>query len=96
MYLNIHNLPYIPMIICVILIITVWAQKSDIPFEVNSFLKQKDTQSVAEMIGLYSKLRETARNAMSGTSKQKNTARIANTVAEAILKERVKSGEERV
>jgi len=66
---------------------TVWAQKSDIPFEVNSFLKQKDTQSVAEMIGLYSKLRETARNAMSGTSKQKNTARIANTVAEAILKD---------
>jgi hypothetical protein len=59
----------------------------DVPSEVMSFLKSAKTsvvQKVGEMNTLSSKLRETARNAMSGESINANKARIANEVAESI------------
>ena len=59
----------------------------DVPSEVTSFLKSANTstvQKVGEMNTLSSKLRETARNAMSGESVNANKARIANEVAESI------------
>jgi hypothetical protein len=59
----------------------------DVPSEVTSFLKSANTsivQKVGEMNTLSSKLRETARNAMSGESINANKARIANEVAESI------------
>ena len=61
--------------------------KKDIPKEVKSFLKKakkSSVQKVGDMNELSSKLRETARNAMSGESVNANKARIANEVAESI------------
>ena len=61
--------------------------KKDIPKEVKSFLKKakkSSVQKVGDMNELSSKLRETARNAMSGESINANKARIANEVAESI------------
>ena len=61
--------------------------KKDIPKEVKSFLKKakkSSVQKVGDMNELSSKLRETARNAMSGESINANKARIANEVAKSI------------
>ena len=68
---------------------TPWAQRNDIPedlraaFGENGILGERTT--VRELYGLYSSMREIARNAMAGENVNKNTARIANRVAEAIL-----------
>lgn len=68
------------------------AQQEDIPSVARQLLSEDggawqgtQTQSVAELHGLYSKLREVARNARSGTAPQRNKARIADLMAEAIL-----------
>lgn len=45
----------------------------------------QDVDTVAEMHDLYSELRQLARNAMAGDIKNKNQARMANKVADAIL-----------
>lgn len=67
------------------------AQVNDIPRVVRSLLIDesgfKDAETVAEMHGLYSELRRVARSAMAGNDKNKNTARIANELAEAILED---------
>jgi len=79
---------------------TPMAQRPDIPSEARAVLEdawgkagmpfddapgRATDQSVAEMHGLYSKLRETARNARSGVAPQNNKARIADELADAIL-----------
>jgi hypothetical protein len=43
--------------------------------------------SASELHGLYSKLRETARNARAGTKTQPNLARVADKIADAILRD---------
>lgn len=67
------------------------AQMKDIPEAALRFLGREgefgDQETVREMHGLYSALREDARNAMAGTNQQKNRARIANSVADAILED---------
>lgn len=64
---------------------TPWAQADDIPRQVRALLDQPETQTVAELHGLYSKLRQVSRSAMAGNDQNKNMARIANDVADAIL-----------
>lgn len=66
---------------------TPWAQKEDIPPQVLRLLEEDEVQTVNELHGLYSKLRQVARTAMAGTNQNKNMARIANTVADAILED---------
>lgn len=67
------------------------AQRNDIPQVVMDLLAGDDgfadAETVAEMHGLYSELRRVARSAMAGNDQNKNKARIANTVADAILKD---------
>lgn len=67
------------------------AQRNDIPQVVMELLAGDsgfgDAETVAEMHGLYSELRRLARSAMAGNDQNKNRARIANTVADAILKD---------
>lgn len=46
-----------------------------------------DVEPVKEMHGLYSELRRMARSAMAGNDQNKNRARIANEIADAILKD---------
>lgn len=68
---------------------TSYAQRSDIPRAVRDLLENADvygeTATVKEMHGLYSELRRVARSAMAGNDQNKNMARIANDVADAIL-----------
>lgn len=70
---------------------TPWAQRRDIPADLQAVLDPKgplgEAASGAELHGLYSEMRRIARSAMAGTNQNKNTARIANDVAEAILKD---------
>lgn len=69
---------------------TVWAQERDIPRVARELLERTgsgETQTVAEMHGLYSELRRVARSAMAGNDQNKNMARIANEVADAILED---------
>lgn len=72
---------------------TVWAQREDIPRVVSRFIEiagggeAPGEQTVAELHGLYSKLREIARTARAGTSVQRNKARIADNIADGILED---------
>ena len=74
------------------------AQQDDIPAVARRLLGRasgkdvspaeiQDVDSVAEMHGLYSELRRVARTAMAGTDQNKNKARIANEIADAILRD---------
>ena len=67
------------------------AQAADVPQAVRRFLGEDgefgNVETVAEMHGLYSELRRVARSAMAGNDVNKNRARIANNVAEAILRD---------
>ena len=70
---------------------TPWAQRGDVPADLKAAFGPDgalgDTTTVAELHGLYSELRRISRTAMSGTNQNKNLARIANEVAEAVLKD---------
>lgn len=70
---------------------TPFAQRGDIPRAVSDLLENPDVYgeqaTVAELYGLYSELRRVSRSAMAGTDQNKNKARIANEVAEAILED---------
>lgn len=67
------------------------AQQDDIPSIVRQMLAQdannpmRDFEAVSEVHGLYSELRREARSAMAGNDQNRNRARIANTIAEAVL-----------
>ncbi len=67
------------------------AQQGDIPQIARELLSGEsnnplgDFETVNEMHGLYSKLRETARAARAGNNQQRNMARIADNIADAIL-----------
>ena len=65
------------------------AQQEDIPAIARELLASDNglglNTNVAELHGLYSKLRETARAARAGTNQQRNKARIADDIADAIL-----------
>lgn len=67
------------------------AQQDDIPRIVRQMLAQdannpmRDFEAVSEVHGLYSELRREARSAMAGNDQNRNRARIANTIAEAVL-----------
>lgn len=63
------------------------AQKSDIPGVIGVLKDFGDVETVAEMHGLYSELRRVARSAMAGNDQNKNKARIANEIADAILQD---------
>ena len=69
------------------------AQRDDIPRVVQELLGPDSNsafgefETVSEMHGLYSKLRETARAARSGTNQQRNLARISDEIADAILED---------
>ncbi|AUQ57694.1 hypothetical protein PhaeoP30_00753 [Phaeobacter inhibens] len=66
-----------------------YAQRNDVPRAIRDLLESPevygDTATVREMHGLYSELRRVARSAMAGNDQNKNTARMANEVADAIL-----------
>ena len=68
---------------------TPWAQRRDIPADLKEAFGENGAlgkaTTVAELHGLYSEMRRISRSAMSGTNQNKNLARIANDVAEAIL-----------
>lgn len=70
---------------------TPFAQRNDIPRAVNDILNNPeiygDQATVREMYGAYSELRRVARSAMAGNDQNKNMARIANDVADAILED---------
>ena len=72
------------------------AQQGDIPAIAKRLLSRNadgsvdpsqigDTDTVAELHGLYSELRRISRDALSGTSQNKNLARISNDLADSIL-----------
>lgn len=64
------------------------AQREDIPAIASKLLGEsglKDTTTVREVHGLYSKLRQVARNARSGTAPNENLARISDMLADAAL-----------
>jgi hypothetical protein len=66
------------------------ALADDIPIEARRLLGEDgfgDATSVRELHGLYSRLRRTAREAMGQTVPNENRARIANNLAEAILRD---------
>lgn len=67
------------------------AQQSDFPGIARQLLLSpdgfKDAESVGELHGLYSELRRIARSSMAGNDQNKNRARIANDIAEAILRD---------
>lgn len=67
------------------------AQRVDIPRPVLDLMAREEVYgqaaSVNDMHGLYSKLRQVARSAMAGNDQNKNMARIANSVADAILED---------
>lgn len=63
--------------------------KSDIPSAANKFLKatkKTGMDRVDEVNALYSAMRDTARNAVSGDTVNRNQARVANDIADSILK----------
>lgn len=68
-----------------------YAQRSALPEAAREVLTAgnvyADTASVNDMHGLYSDLRETARNAMAGEVKNSRLANVANEIADAILKD---------
>ncbi len=72
---------------------TARARAGDIPIEARQLLGADDeggfgdTTTVQELHGLYSRLRQTAREAMGQTVPNENRARIANTIADAILRD---------
>lgn len=71
---------------------TARAQAGDIPQVVRQLLLDPEgglgeATTVRELHGLYSALREEARNSMAGTQVNRNRARIANAVADAILED---------
>lgn len=67
---------------------TVWAQQGDVPVVVRRMMEQEGApQSVEEMLGLYSELRRVAREAASGPAPNKNRERLANAVAESVMKD---------
>lgn len=65
------------------------AQQGDFPRSARQLLIEDggfgDKETVAEMHGLYSELRRFSRSAMAGNDQNKNAARIANEIADAIL-----------
>lgn len=67
------------------------AQEADMPRVVQRLLLSdggfSGEETVSEMHGLYSELRRVARSAMAGNDQNKNLARIANNVADAILRD---------
>ncbi|KAA9005935.1 hypothetical protein [Histidinibacterium aquaticum] len=67
------------------------AQQNDMPEVARRLLVDEggfgESETVAEMHGLYSELRRVARSAMAGTDQNKNRARIANQLADAVLKD---------
>lgn len=70
---------------------TPWAQRRDVPSDLRAVLDPNGplgkATTGAELHGLYSEMRRIARASMAGTNQNKNTARIANDIAEAILKD---------
>lgn len=68
---------------------TPWAQRRNIPADIRTAFGENgaigDNPSVKELHGLYSEMRRVARSAMAGNDQNKDMARIANEVAEAIL-----------
>jgi hypothetical protein len=66
-----------------------WAQRGDIPDDLRAAFGKDgvlgDETTVKELHGLYSEMRRVSRSAMAGTDTNPNKARIANTVADAIL-----------
>lgn len=70
---------------------TPYTQRRDIPQAVRDVLDAKDVfgdeTTVNELYGAYSELRRVARSAMAGNDQNKNMARIANSVADAILED---------
>lgn len=70
---------------------TPWAQRRDIPADLREAFGENgvlgDETTVMELHGLYSEMRRVARSAMAGNDQNKNRARIANAVAEAILED---------
>lgn len=63
-----------------------WVKNSDdLPFGFESGVDRPREQTSREMVSLYSKLREIARGARSGQAPQRNKARIADSLADAIL-----------
>lgn len=68
---------------------TAWAQRRDVPADLKEAFGPNgalgDATTVRELHGLYSEMRRIARAASSGTNENRNMARIANSVAEAIL-----------
>lgn len=67
------------------------SRAADMPPIVNRLLLSDDgygqAETVQELYGLYSNLREFARGARGGTNRQDNAARVADGIAEAILKD---------
>lgn len=65
------------------------AQQADFPQIANRLLIEDgglgDQERVSELLGLYSELRRVARSAMAGNDQNKNRARLANAMADAIL-----------
>lgn len=67
------------------------AQRGDVPMLAREFLEEGGNQSfrtretVREVHGLYSALRDTARNARAGDTPNRNQARLADALADAIL-----------
>jgi hypothetical protein len=70
---------------------TARARAGDIPIEARTLLGEEggfgDVTTVQELHGLYSRMRQTAREAMGQTVPNENRARIANTIADAILRD---------
>lgn len=70
---------------------TAWAQRRDIPEDLKAAFGENgvlgEATTVAELHGLYSEMRRISRSAMAGTNQNKNLARIANRVADAILED---------
>ena len=63
--------------------------KSDIPSAANKFLKatkKTGMDRVDEVNALYSAMRDTARNAVSGDTVNRNQARVANDIADSVLR----------
>jgi len=67
------------------------ARSGDVPKVVKDLLLSQtgfgESESVLEMHALYSELRRVARSAMAGSDQNKNTARIANEIADAIMRD---------
>lgn len=66
---------------------TYWPQEEDIPAVLKKFVGMNEPQTVGSMHSLYSKMRQVARSAMAGNDQNKNRARIANELADSILKD---------